>query len=156
MHLFTFWLYRERGLLSSCLWNLGVFSERCTEKLPLRVDFIHRGSVLPVYVFVFVIVAQLCLILCNPMDYSPPSSSVHGISQARILEWVTISFPRGSFQPRDWTVVSCIAGRFFTIWATRGCPRWYLLKECMNKWVNEWEPCKVKDEVTLKMKRMKL
>ena len=47
-----------------------------------------------------------------------PSSSVHGISQERILEWVAISFSRGSSQPRDRTWVSCIPGRFLTIWAT--------------------------------------
>ena len=52
--------------------------------------------------------------LCNAMDCSPPGSSVHGISQARILEWVAISFSRGSSQPRDLTHVSCLAGRFFT------------------------------------------
>ena len=57
---------------------------------------------------------------CGPMDYSPPGSSVHGILQARILEWTAISFSRGSSQPSDWTRVSCIAGRFFTIWVTRG------------------------------------
>ena len=57
---------------------------------------------------------QWCLTLCDPMDYSPPGSSVHGISQARILEWVTISFSRGSSQLRDETQVSHIAGRFFT------------------------------------------
>ena len=51
---------------------------------------------------------------CDPVDCSPPGSSVHGISQARILEWVAISFSRGSSQPRDQTQVSCIAGRFFT------------------------------------------
>ena len=59
------------------------------------------------------------LTLSNPMDCNPPGSSVHGISQARILECVAISFSRGSSQPRDWTRVSCIAGRLFTIWATR-------------------------------------
>ena len=53
------------------------------------------------------------------LDCSPPVSSVHGILQARILEWVAISFSRGSSRPRDQTPVSCIAGRFFTIWATR-------------------------------------
>ena len=56
-------------------------------------------------------VAQLCLTLCNPVDCSPPSSSVHGILQARVLEWVAISFSRGSSQPRDRTQVSLIAGR---------------------------------------------
>ena len=53
------------------------------------------------------------------MDCSPPGSSVHGILQARMLEWVAISFSRGSSWPRDWTQVSCIAGRCFTLWATR-------------------------------------
>ena len=64
-------------------------------------------------------VGQLCPALCNLMDCSLPGSSVHGIFQARILEWVAIPFSRASSQPRDWTQVSCIAGRFFTVWATR-------------------------------------
>ena len=59
-------------------------------------------------------VTQSCLTLCDPMDCSPPGSSVHGILQARILEWVAISFSRRSSQSRDRTCVSCIAGRFFT------------------------------------------
>ena len=62
---------------------------------------------------------QLCLTLCDPIDCSPLSSSVHRILLARILEWVAITFSRGSSQPRDWTQVPCTAGRFFTIWATR-------------------------------------
>ena len=57
--------------------------------------------------------------LCDPMDCILPGSSVHGILQARILEWVTFPFSRGSSQPRDQTWVFCIASRFFTIWATR-------------------------------------
>ena len=52
------------------------------------------------------------------MDYNSPGSSVHGIIQARVLEWVAIPFSRGSSQPRDRTRVSCIAGKFFTLWAT--------------------------------------
>ena len=64
-------------------------------------------------------VAQLCLTLCDPMDCSPPGFSVHGILQARILEWVTISFSRGSSWPRDRTRVSHIGGRRFNLWATR-------------------------------------
>ena len=59
-------------------------------------------------------VAQLCLTLGDPMNYT-----VHGILQARILEWVAFSFSGGSSQPRDQTQVSCIAGKFFTSWATR-------------------------------------
>ena len=54
-----------------------------------------------------------------PLDCSPPSSSVHGILQARILEWGAIYFSRESSRPRDWTQVSRIVGRRFTIWATR-------------------------------------
>ena len=54
--------------------------------------------------------AQLCSTLCGPMDYSPPGSSVHGIFQARILEWFAFSFSKGSSQPRDRTQVSCTTG----------------------------------------------
>ena len=71
-------------------------------------------------------VAQSCLTLYNPMDYSPPGSSIHGILQARILEWVAISSSRGSSQPRDRTQVSCIAGGFFTSWgAAIAILRWW-------------------------------
>ena len=59
-------------------------------------------------------VAQFCLTLCNPMDYT-----VHGILQAKILEWVAFPFSRGSSQPRDQAQVSHITGGFFTSWATR-------------------------------------
>ena len=59
---------------------------------------------------------------CDPMDCSPPVSSVHGILQARILEWVAISFSTGSSRPKDWTWVSCTVGRFFTDWTTREVP----------------------------------
>ena len=59
-------------------------------------------------------VAQSCPTLCDPMFCSLPGSSIHGILQASILEWVAISSFRGSSQPRDWTQV-CIAGRFFII-----------------------------------------
>ena len=68
------------------------------------------------------LVTQLCPTLCDPMDCSLPGSSVHGILQARILEWAAISFSRGASWPRDWTWVSFIAGRFFAIWATREAP----------------------------------
>ena len=86
-------------------------------------------------------VSQSCPALCDPLDCSPPGSSirgifqarvlewgaicslpgfpVHGIFLARVLEWVAISFSRGSSRPRDWTQVSRIVGRCFTIWATR-------------------------------------
>ena len=66
-----------------------------------------------------VLITQLCLTLCNPLDGSPPSSSVHGHFQARILEWVATPLSKGSSQPGDRTGVSRIAGAFFTFWATR-------------------------------------
>ena len=67
-------------------------------------------------------VTQSCPTLCDPMDCSLPGSSVHGIFQAKILEWVSISFSREFSWPRDWTRVSCIVGRRFTVWATREAP----------------------------------
>ena len=67
---------------------------------------------------VAMLAAQLCLTLCDPTKCSLPGSCVHGILQARILEWIAIPFSRASSWPRDWTQVSCIVGRFFTIWAT--------------------------------------
>ena len=73
-----------------------------------------------------VLVTQSCLTLCSSTDCSPLGSSAHGILQARILEWLAIPFSRGSSWPRGWTLVSCIAGRFFTIWAT-----W---KSCTSMW----------------------
>ena len=64
-------------------------------------------------------VAQSCPTLCHPLDCSLPGSSVHGILQARVLEWGAISFSRGSSRPSDWTQVSRIVDRRFTIWSTR-------------------------------------
>ena len=61
---------------------------------------------------VLCLVTQLCLTLCNPMDCSPPGSTVQGVLQGRILECVAYPSSRGSSQPRNWTGVSCIAGRF--------------------------------------------
>ena len=68
---------------------------------------------------VCMLVAQSCPTLCNTMDWSPLGSSVHEISQVRILHWVAIPFSRASSWPRDWTRVSWIAGKFFILWATR-------------------------------------
>ena len=60
-----------------------------------------------------------CPTLCDPIDSTvPPGSTVHGILQA-ILDWASMLSSKGSFQPRDWTQVSCIAGGFFTVWATK-------------------------------------
>ena len=89
------------------------------------------------------LVVQLCPTLFNLMDYSPPGSSVHGIFQARILEWLAISFSKESSQPRDRSPVSRAAGRFFTIWATRETnnkaedSNWLGQKDCksLEKWI---------------------
>ena len=110
--------------------------------------------------------------LCDPMDCSLPGSSVHGILQARILEWVAISFSRGSSQPRDQTRISCIAGRFFTVWATReshcmsilhkilGEVYWHphLTLKCVKKirWVNRWAvrcSCKLMSKVLMRVSK---
>ena len=63
--------------------------------------------------------------LCKVMDYSPPGSSVHGILQARTLEWVAISFSRGSSQPKDWTLISYIGRQILYHWATWEALWWY-------------------------------
>ena len=60
--------------------------------------------------------------LCDPMNFGPSGSCVHGILQARVLEWVVNPFSRGSSWPRDWTWISCTVGRFFTIGAPREAP----------------------------------
>ena len=67
-------------------------------------------------------VTQSCPTLCDPMDCSLPGSSIHWIFQARILEWVAVSFSRGSSWSRDWTRVSYITGRLLNVWATREVP----------------------------------
>ena len=77
-----------------------------TREIPLRIILLSWRE--------GVKVTQSCPTLCNPMDYA-----LHGILQARILEWVAFPFSRGSSQPRDQTQVSCTAGGFFTSWATR-------------------------------------
>ena len=82
-------------------------------------------------------------IFCDPMDCSPPDSSVQGIFEARILEWVAISFSRGSSQPRDQNQVSHIAGGFFTSWDTREAHWHYLLYQriCLRCRRLEFNPC---------------
>ena len=88
---------------------------------------------LPIHCCCCCLVTQSYLTLCDPMDCShpPPGSSVHGILQARILEWVAISFSRGSSLPRARTHVSCIDKKILYLWETREC-----LNTCrINSWV---------------------
>ena len=82
-----------------------------------------------------VLVAQSYLTLFDPMDCSLPGSSVHGICQARILECVAIPFSRGSSWPWNQTQVSYLAGRFFTIWATREAPQNHHMIQQFHVWV---------------------
>ena len=104
----------------------GDLPDTGTEPMTLTSLAVPSGKPFDVCVCVCVcvcmLVAQLYPTLCNRMDYSTPGSSIHGILQARILERVAISFSRGSSQTRDWTWVSCISGRLFTIWVTREAP----------------------------------
>ena len=84
-------------------------------------------------------ITQSCLTLCDPMICSLPGSSVHRIFQARILEWVAMLFSMG-WEPswcRDRTQVSCIAGRFITIWTTRDSPLTWSLFSCRKQKVSE-------------------
>ena len=73
--------------------------------------------------------------LCDTVDYSQPDSSVHVIFQTRLLEWIAIPFSRAFSLPRDQTQVSCIAGRFLVIWATREAPiiKYHSLNENVSK-----------------------
>ena len=84
-------------------------------------------------------VAESCPTLCDPVDCSLPGFSVHGILQARILEWVTISFSRGSSRPRDRTQVSRIGGRCFNLWATSGNT------ELEGNWLFICQVCELED-----------
>ena len=102
------------------LWFLSSFSlflSYQSFRITRKIDTVISIKVF--YESLKVLVAQSCPTLCHLMDCSPPGSSVHGILQARILEWVAMPFSRGFSTPRDRTQVSCIAGRSFTIWASR-------------------------------------
>ena len=107
--------------------RFGAYADSCSV---LPISFTYHYLQQPqietnIYIFFFPLVesesevAQSCPTVCNTVDWSPPGSSIHGILWARILEWVAISFFRGSSQPRDLTHVSRIAGGQFNLWATR-------------------------------------
>ena len=83
-------------------------------------------------------VAQSYLTPCDPMGCSPRDSSVHGILQERILEWVAALFPRGSSRPSDWTSVSLIAGGFFTFWATKEAQKPGRCESLVSEWNGSW------------------
>ena len=88
-----------------------IFMRTC--KIPFLKPFFKKFILLKYSWFVVIQSLSCIWLCCNPIDCILPDSFVHGISQARILEWVAISFSRWS-QPRDQTHIFCIAGRFFT------------------------------------------
>ena len=111
----TFGLYNSAHSSFPSSLFINLFSACDAHQCPALA--LYRSHPLPDWALCSLIslkLAQSCLTLCDPMDYT-----VHGILQARILEWLVFPFFRGSSQPRDRTQVSCIAGEFFTRWATR-------------------------------------
>ena len=120
------WRAEVYGVTKSSTW-LSNWTDACTYVCAHIYVFMYTCYYLytytPIYIGIYmkvkVLVAQSCPTLCDPMDCSLPGFAVHGILQARILEWVAILFSRWSSRPRDRTWVSCIAGRFFTVWGTR-------------------------------------
>ena len=127
------WLPNQESSLSARLWlYFETFTPESLRGLWVDNNFTLPGKLMnwstwltmnadiwPMLCCVLCLVPLSCLTLCDPMDCSPPGFSVHWVFQARVLEWVAILFSRGSSRPRDQTRVSCIAGRFFTVWATR-------------------------------------
>ena len=105
--------HRKRYILSFNCFIIFSTKENCNQSVKiscdLRLFFISESESE---------VTQSCPTLCDPMNCNLPGSSVHGIFQVRVLEWVAISFSRGSSRPRDQTRVSHIVGRHFTVWAT--------------------------------------
>ena len=101
--------FRTAPLWTHCLWDIH------SGHLVHWLDVNTRNP--PTLCAVLCLIAQACTTLCNPVDCSPPGSSVHGILQSRITEWVAMASSRVSSQPRDQIKVSRIAGRFFTVWA---------------------------------------
>ena len=108
----TVWyLWQEKVLLFLELMIFGF--RRCL--MSMQAKDLHLPSDTPFFPMLgCCVLAKSCPALCNPMDCSPPGSSVHGIPPARILEWVAISFSWGSSGPRDRTHISWLAGAFFT------------------------------------------
>ena len=99
-------------------WRSDAFELWCWRRF-LRVPWTTRRSNQSILKVSVSEVTQSCLTLCDPMVCSLPGSSVHGIFQSIVLEWIAISFSRGSSQPRNQTQISHTAGRFFTDWAMR-------------------------------------
>ena len=109
------WIVHVQNCLCICMWYfLGGQNRNCGENLVKKMKYLLLFCCCCV-----VLISQSCPNLCDPMGCSLSGSSVHGILEAGILEWVAIPFSRGSSQARNRTQVSCIIDRYFTIWALR-------------------------------------
>ena len=113
------WVFGFSLSSNKTLFKQAGSSERVTGSKARGPQAARRNKLQVADIFPSIHKIKECPTLWDPMDCSPPGSSVHGTFQARILEWFVISFSRGSSQPRDQTWVSWTAGRFFTNWATR-------------------------------------
>ena len=135
-----FWVWEHTVFVFVWLISLGIMSSRFIHVVASgRISFLLMARWYPmVYVSLCVSVTQVCWTLCNPMDCIWSGSSVHGISQARILKWVAISFSSGSSRPRDQTRVSHTAGRFFYCLSHKG-------SRCINTF-QFWEECSWRKE----------
>ena len=108
------WLFQETLLLFLFFFSLSLAHQSFSLKVILVP--LPRPSDMCVQV------TQSYPTLCNPLDYSPPGSSIHGILQARILEWVAIFFSRGASWPKDWAPISCFGSWILNHWVTREAP----------------------------------
>ena len=98
-----------------------------------------KMSIVLIYLMLLLLSLQPCLTLCDPKNYSPPGSSVHGILQARILEWIAMSSSQGSSWPRDLLTSPALAGGFFT---TSAIPLYWEPKTLYYTYTNKsWEFC---------------
>ena len=129
LHLEWYSRWQEtRGLEGSSLIPLSLESDQVRGKHFLQKawlnepmsSFLSKGKSSRQLLTVGGSIVKSCLTLCDPMDCSPPGSSVHGNFHARTLEWVAISSSRGSSRPKDWTHISCIGRRILYHWTTRG------------------------------------
>ena len=131
-------LYRSISFCDIGFMSYMFISRTFAFLLPLKIPHIPQTIYISLFFAATVIfesevkvkVSQSCLTLCDPMDYT-----VHGILQARILKWVVFPFSKGSSQPRDWTQVSHIAGKFFTCWATRQAQEYWSGYLSFRQWI---------------------
>ena len=105
-----YWVLRQRNRWVS-------WFEKHLSLSPLHQMYLD--TLIRVCTCVYVLVTQSCPTLCGSIDCSSAGSSVHGILQVRVLEWIAVPFSGGSYPPRKWTRVSHITDRFFAIWVTR-------------------------------------